>query len=81
MQNQYNELTRAALELADQCKEEAGNHGKPACSLPEKCFTVSAPSFPDNHKDSSEMERVKGWLEATAWRSRWMYRICGLVRI
>lgn len=49
-----NQINYAALELADECKEDAGNTGK---------RSVSA-FISYNHKDSSEMERVKGWLES-----------------
>ncbi|MFM8489657.1 MAG: TIR domain-containing protein, partial [Bacteroidota bacterium] len=46
-----NQINYAALELADQCKEGA-----------EKRSFSAFISY--NHKDSSEMERVKGWLES-----------------
>jgi hypothetical protein len=49
-----NQINYAVLELADECKEDAGNTGK---------RSVSA-FISYNHKDSSEMERVKGWLES-----------------
>ncbi|MFM8372497.1 MAG: TIR domain-containing protein [Bacteroidota bacterium] len=46
-----NQINYAALELADQCKEGA-----------EKLSFSAFISY--NHKDSSEMERVKDWLES-----------------
>ncbi|MFN7831658.1 MAG: TIR domain-containing protein [Bacteroidota bacterium] len=49
-----NQINYAALELADECKEDAGNTGKRSFSA----------FISYNHKDSSEMERVKGWLES-----------------
>ncbi|MEN9414854.1 MAG: hypothetical protein RLZ62_1158 [Bacteroidota bacterium] len=55
-----NQINYAALELADECKED-GNTGKP----PVKPGKQSVSAFISyNHKDSSEMERVKGWLES-----------------
>ena len=56
-----NQINYAALELADQCKEDTGNTGKPPVK-PEKRSVSAFISY--NHKDSSEMERVKGWLES-----------------
>lgn len=55
-----NQINYAALELADECKED-GNTGKPSVK-PEKRSVSAFISY--NHKDSSEMERVKGWLES-----------------
>jgi hypothetical protein len=56
-----NQINYAALELADECKEDAGNMGK----SPVKSEKRSVSAFISyNHKDSSEMERVKGWLES-----------------
>ena len=56
-----NQINYAALELADECKEDAGNTGNPPVKPGKQ--SVSA-FFSYNHKDSSEMERVKGWLES-----------------
>ena len=56
-----NQINYAALELADECKEDAGNTGNPSVK-PGKQSVSAFISY--NHKDSSEMERVKGWLES-----------------
>lgn len=56
-----NQINYAALELADECKEGGENTKKP--SIKDEKRSVSA-FISYNHKDSSEMERVKGWLES-----------------
>ena len=56
-----NQINYAALELADQCKEGAEIRAKSPVTAEKRSFSAFI-SY--NHKDSSEMERVKGWLES-----------------